>query len=129
MCLLGKVCINSLYGTDPPIEYEFHRPIMSVALDPHYAKKQSKPFVIGGKSGNLILNSKGWFGRKDVIIHSGEGCIFSVKWNGSLIAWANELGVKIYDCDRQKRISFIPRPDERFKKIVPFSFSLFKNLI
>jgi hypothetical protein len=55
---LGKVCINGLY-TGESFEYEHNRPVLSVALEPGYAKKASKAFVIGGKAGRLVLNTKG----------------------------------------------------------------------
>lgn len=65
-----------------------------------------------------------------MIVHEGEGAIWGVRWNvgasadtnkgtstsggigigGRLIAWANEKGVKIYDCESRARITFIERP-------------------
>ena len=54
----GKVCINGLY-TGEAFEYEHNRPVLSVALEPGYGKKASKAFVIGGKAGKLVLNTKG----------------------------------------------------------------------
>lgn len=44
------------------------------------------------------------------VLHDGEGPIHSVKWRTSLIAWANEAGVKIYDMASNQRIAFIERP-------------------
>ncbi|PRP83024.1 RING zinc finger-containing protein [Planoprotostelium fungivorum] len=105
----GRVVINSLYGTDT-IEYEHQRPVYAIALDPDFSKKTTRSFAIGGKSGHLIMNSKGWFGRRDNNIHSGEGPIYSIKWCQSLIAWANDMGVKIFDCDSGQRITYIDRP-------------------
>ena len=40
----------------------------------------------------------------------GEGTIHTVKWAGSLIAWANDVGVKMYDRAAHQRITFIDRP-------------------
>eukprot|EP01114_Cavostelium_apophysatum_P004970 TRINITY_DN1546_c0_g1_i1.p1 TRINITY_DN1546_c0_g1~~TRINITY_DN1546_c0_g1_i1.p1 ORF type:complete len:976 (-),score=258.51 TRINITY_DN1546_c0_g1_i1:28-2796(-) len=105
----GKVCVNALYSSES-FEYEHNRPVISVALDPLYSKKPSKSFAFGGKAGQLIINSKGWFGRKDTVLHSGEGPIHTIKWKGALIAWSNDLGVKIYDCDKGQRITYIDRP-------------------
>lgn len=34
----------------------------------------------------------------------------AVKWRTSLIAWANDAGVKVYDTAMYQRISFIERP-------------------
>lgn len=33
-----------------------------------------------------------------------------VKWRSSLIAWANDAGVKVYDAANDQRITFIERP-------------------
>jgi hypothetical protein len=43
-------------------------------------------------------------------LHSGEGPIHAVKWRTSLIAWANDAGVKVYDTANDQRITFIERP-------------------
>ena len=41
----------------------------------------------------LVLNGKGWMGhRTDSILHAGEGTVHVVRWAGSLIAWANDVG-------------------------------------
>jgi hypothetical protein len=82
----------------------------AISLDPDYTKKQSKRFVAGGLAGHLYMNSKKWFGNKDQVLHSGEGPIHSVKWRGSLIAWANDVGVKVYDTAKDQRVTFIEKP-------------------
>ncbi|PRP85869.1 vacuolar protein sorting-associated protein [Planoprotostelium fungivorum] len=107
----GRVVINSLY-TDEVIEYSSPKSLFAIALDPEFSKKSNKSFAVGGKRGELIINSQRWFGRRDNIIHSGEGAIYNIKWAGSLIAWCNDAGVKVYDCDTEQRISFIDRPKE-----------------
>lgn len=44
------------------------------------------------------------------VLHSGEGPIHAVKWRSSLVAWANDTGVKVYDAANDQRITFIERP-------------------
>jgi len=105
----GTVVVTGLY-TDEQSKYDYGRPIKTVALDPDYAVKKSRQFVSGGMAGNLVLNSKGWLGSRDHVLHSGEGTIHAVKWCGSLIAWANDAGVKMYDCTENQRITYIGRP-------------------
>ncbi len=56
---------------------------------------------------------QGWLGSKDAILHSGEGPIQEIKWSGSLISWANDLGVKVYDTTIHQRIAYIERPRSR----------------
>lgn len=43
-------------------------------------------------------------------MHSGEGPIHAVKWRTSLVAWANDAGVKVYDAANNQRVTFIERP-------------------
>ena len=56
---------------------------------------------------------QGWLGSKDAILHSGEGPIQAIKWAGTLIAWANDLGVKVHDTSVHQRIAYIERPHAR----------------
>lgn len=44
------------------------------------------------------------------VLHSGEGSIHAVKWRASLVAWANDVGVKVYDTANDQRITFIEKP-------------------
>ncbi|KAJ7638224.1 vacuolar assembling protein VPS41 [Roridomyces roridus] len=103
----GQVVIQS-----PGESYAFDlkRPMRSIALEPNFAKRTSRAFVCGGLAGNLLLYEKGWLGHKETVLHLGEGPIWQVRWRGRLIAWANDLGVKIYDTVSQARITFIDRP-------------------
>ncbi|XP_050378991.1 vacuolar protein sorting-associated protein 41 homolog isoform X2 [Argentina anserina] len=105
----GSVVINSLF-TDEKMKFEYHRPMKAIALDPDYVRKSSRRFVAGGLAGHLYLNAKRWLGFKDQVLHSGEGPIHVVKWRSSLIAWANDAGVKVYDTANDQRITFIERP-------------------
>ncbi|KAG4988936.1 hypothetical protein JHK85_031919 [Glycine max] len=125
----GSVVINSLF-TDEKLKFEYHRPMKAVALDPDYARKMSRRFAGGGLAGHLYLNSKKWLGYRDQyllfvndkitppypphppqkVLHSGEGSIHAVKWRASLVAWANDAGVKVYDTANDQRITFIEKP-------------------
>lgn len=106
----GKVCLRSLY-TNEYQEMSFDRPVKAVAIDPEYSKSKKRQFVIGGLAGELVLNEKGWFGNNTKkVLHAGEGPILTIKWRGIFIAWANDLGVKLFDTSTQQRISYIDRP-------------------
>ncbi|XP_022752633.1 vacuolar protein sorting-associated protein 41 homolog isoform X2 [Durio zibethinus] len=105
----GSVVINGLF-TDEKMKFEYHRPMKAIAIDPDYARKTSRRFVAGGLAGHLYFNTKKWFGYRDQVLHSGEGPIHAVKWRTSLIAWANDAGVKVYDAANDQRITFIERP-------------------
>ncbi|KAG2030660.1 hypothetical protein BDR03DRAFT_177621 [Suillus americanus] len=105
----GQVVIQSL-STHESYMFDMKRPIRTVALEPNFAKKSTRSFVCGGMAGTLVLREKGWLGHKETVLHSGEGPVWHVRWRERLIAWANDLGVKIYDTQSQMRITFIERP-------------------
>ncbi|PIN21966.1 hypothetical protein CDL12_05327 [Handroanthus impetiginosus] len=105
----GSVVISSLF-TEERMKFEYHRPMKAIALDPEYVRKSSRRFVTGGLAGHLYFNVKKWIGYRDQVLHSGEGPIHSVKWRTSLIAWANDAGVKVYDAANDQRVTFIERP-------------------
>ncbi|KAG6883937.1 hypothetical protein C0993_002682 [Termitomyces sp. T159_Od127] len=107
----GQVVIRSMSTTET-YSFDLKRPMRTVSLEPNFAKRNTRAFVCGGLAGNLILYEKGWLGHKETVLHSSEGPIWQVRWRGRLIAWANDLGVKIYDCVSQTRITFIDRPEE-----------------
>ncbi|KAI9569265.1 hypothetical protein HD554DRAFT_2092425 [Boletus coccyginus] len=107
----GQVVVHSLSTTESYV-FDMKRPIRTVALEPHFAKRTSRAFVCGGMAGTLVLREKGWLGHKETILHSAEGPIWHVRWREHFIAWANDFGVKIYDTQSQSRITFIDRPPD-----------------
>lgn len=129
--LPGQVVVHSLSTTESYV-FDMKRPIRTVALEPHFAKRTSRAFVCGGMAGTLVLREKGWLGHKETILHSAEGPIWHVRWREHFIAWANDFvgslvvlfchrfiyaccvlqGVKIYDTQSQSRITFIDRPPD-----------------
>lgn len=105
----GQVVIKSLSTTES-YAFDMKRPTRTVSLEPNFAKKSTRAFVSGGLAGSLVLHEKGWLGHRQTVLHIGEGPIWQARWRGKLIAWANDLGVKIYDTTSQTRITFIDRP-------------------
>ena len=86
-------------------------PVRSIALDPRFASRASRRFVRGGDCGDLVLSASNKNGeRRDVVLHAGEGPVRRVRWAGTLIAWANDSGVKVYDEARDARIAYVDRP-------------------
>ncbi|EFQ35662.1 WD domain-containing protein [Colletotrichum graminicola M1.001] len=143
----GNVCIFSLVDTKDIQLRNFARPVQAVALSPDY--KNDRTYLSGGLAGQLILTSggqpgrststtvgtaaataSGWLGSmglgtntgKDVVLHSGEGTISTIKWSlsGKYVVWLNEHGVKIMRSklhlessdadDAWKRIGHVDRP-------------------
>ena len=109
----GQVVINGLYSTDHNTKSGHDFPVRSVALDPLFGRRRDRRYVIGG-SDQLVLHERGLFGLrgKTTLLHAGEGPVRTIKWQGSFIAWANDVGVKVYDCASQTRISYVPREEK-----------------
>uniref|UniRef100_A0A668V8B8 Vacuolar protein sorting-associated protein 41 homolog n=1 Tax=Oreochromis aureus TaxID=47969 RepID=A0A668V8B8_OREAU len=59
---------------------------------------------------SLLLYERNWLNRwKTSVLHEGEGTITNIKWRANLIAWANNVGVKIYDISTKQRITNVLR--------------------
>ncbi|KAJ1927354.1 Vacuolar protein sorting-associated protein 41 [Tieghemiomyces parasiticus] len=107
----GQVSVRALLAPEKT-SYRFLRPMKCVALHPNYLHEPARPFVAGGLAGDLVLSERGWFGQKDTLLHSGEGPVYNVQWQGTFIAWACDTGVRIYDTKTQRRITHIARQDD-----------------
>lgn len=107
----GSVTIRGLYS-DELVHHEYSRPLMAIAIEPHYARSEKREVVIGGMDEKLVLITKGWFGlsTKDVVLGEKQGPIYAIRWRGTLIAWADSLGVRVYDTTTKQVITFIDRP-------------------
>ncbi|KAK7454562.1 Vacuolar protein sorting-associated protein 41 [Stygiomarasmius scandens] len=105
----GQVSIISL-STKEHYNFDLRRPMLTVCLEPSFSKHSTRSFVCGGLAGSLLLYEKSWFGHTSSTLHLNEGPIYVARWQGRLIAWANDLGVKIYDTVSKSRITFIDRP-------------------
>ncbi|GHJ85158.1 hypothetical protein NliqN6_1560 [Naganishia liquefaciens] len=105
----GRVMINGITSAEK-YAADMKRPVKAIALEPGFARRASRAFVCGGMGGALVMHEKGWLGHKEVVLHAGEGPVYAIQWRGNLIAWANDLGVKIYDTASSQRITFIDRP-------------------
>ncbi|XP_077978241.1 vacuolar protein sorting-associated protein 41 homolog [Glandiceps talaboti] len=105
----GRVAVHGLYETEDNQLQALDYPVKAVALDPKFSRPNSgKQYVTGGTK--LVLSERGWLNRlKTTILHQGEGQIRTIKWRSHFIAWANDLGVKIYDVSSKRRITYIAR--------------------
>ncbi|GLE02109.1 hypothetical protein PINS_up010947 [Pythium insidiosum] len=92
--------------------YNYFSAIYTVQLEDRYALKRERSFACGGIAGQLILNKKGWIIDKENTVHEGEGPVHAIKWKDGLVAWANDWGVKVYDAERDQRITYIERPPQ-----------------
>ncbi|WFD26708.1 Vacuolar protein sorting-associated protein 41 [Malassezia nana] len=107
----GLVAIASLTSSEQ-YEFDFHRPMRSIALEPQFGSRSSRAFVCGGMSGVLVYREKRWFGHKETVLHNGEGPIWTVAWHGRWIAWANDRGVRIMEATMHEMIALISAPPQ-----------------
>ncbi|KZV75346.1 vacuolar protein sorting-associated protein 41 [Peniophora sp. CONT] len=107
----GLIFIQSISTTEA-YSFNLKRPMRTIALEPTFAKSGTRAFICGGMAGTLVMHEKGWLGHKETTLHQGEGPIWQARWRGNLIAWANDLGVKIYDTQSQTRITYVDRPTD-----------------
>lgn len=117
------MCCASLIDTKDVTRRSFGRPVQAVAISPDF--KNDRSYLSGGLAGSLILTvggragtsststtiggaaatASGWLDTiglgsnagKDIVLHSGEGTISTIKWSlsGKYVVWVNEQGVKI----------------------------------
>ena len=99
----GVVAINWLQedSSAQVISYNYISPVYAVQFQPVLRGVQAaaavadRVFATGGIAGQMILNRKGWIVQKEITIHEGEGPIDCIRWSQTLVAWANDWGVKV----------------------------------
>jgi len=106
----GTVVVTNLHKPSDKVIHHYHRPIKAVALPRNY--EEDNMFATGGLNQHLIINTKGWLRNNDNILHKNEGTIHAISWKNDLIAWANNLGIKIFDIRTRERITYINRPND-----------------
>lgn len=82
----------------------------TLAIDPRFSERKTRELVTGGVAGKICLSSRGWLGKRDSIIHAGEGPIHIVRWYQNYIAWANDVSIRLYDTSIHKQIGTIEYP-------------------
>lgn len=94
--------------SDERSSHPHHKPVYGLDLAPEFTKQRDKAFVTGGATGKLWLLRKGFFGGwTEKLLHEGEGPVRCVAWCGNLVAWANDVGVKVMDAVRGERVCFV----------------------
>ncbi|KDN51156.1 hypothetical protein RSAG8_00785, partial [Rhizoctonia solani AG-8 WAC10335] len=106
----GQVVIHSM-STPESYGFNLKRPMRTIALEPGFGHRGSRAFVCGGLAGTLVLHEKGWLGHKETTLHSGgEGPVWASAWRTTLIAWACDTGVRLYDTSSSTRVAYLDRP-------------------
>ncbi|MES1917173.1 MAG: hypothetical protein MHM6MM_008928, partial [Cercozoa sp. M6MM] len=113
----GLVVIYNLYDDKDSQVFSYPQAVNALTLHPQYTsspgtQRERQTFVCGGVTQELIQNSRGWFSHKDVVLHAGEGEITAIAWAGTLLAWANDVGVKMFDTSTRERVALVNRPGD-----------------
>jgi hypothetical protein len=102
----------------------FGRPTC-LALDPAYKKRREKSMIVGFADGRLVMTKRGFVfqRRNDAVLYQGVPAtdaadngnntfagIEALTWRGSLVAWADSSGIRLFDADNQTRIAHVDRP-------------------
>lgn len=93
----GKVLVYGLYTNDNTHNITLGRVVKSIALDPYYYKSGSgRRFLTGDNK--LTLYEKTFLNRlRSTVLCECEGYVQAIAWHDRFVAWASEVGVRVYD--------------------------------
>eukprot|EP00956_Cyclotella_meneghiniana_P033490 scaffold96529_cov78-Cyclotella_meneghiniana.AAC.20 len=129
--------LSQVVLSKPPmntVRFSYEQSPTCMMLDPSYSRdKKEKSILLGFKDGRLILSKfqtpttsglTSFFGgsgvkKFDTTIYQGMNPIESLAWRGSLIAWADESGVRIFDIETMSRIAHVDRPTGARSNLYP----------
>ncbi|KAJ8727817.1 hypothetical protein PYW08_016202 [Mythimna loreyi] len=93
----GKVLVYGLYSDDNTHNLTLGRVIKSIALDPCYFKSGSGRRFLTGDT-KLTLYEKTFLNRlRSTVLCECEGYVQAMSWHERFVAWASEVGVRVYD--------------------------------
>ncbi|KAK2079677.1 hypothetical protein QBZ16_002072 [Prototheca wickerhamii] len=105
----GAVVVYGLY-TGEVRKHTVGKPVTTVALDPRYAERKTRDFIYGTEEGVLNHVSKGWLGNSETTLFRGQGPIHCARLSGTLLAWATNTGLRVYDTATNQRLAKLPSP-------------------
>lgn len=107
----GRVFIQGLYSADnnQALKKENCK-VKSVAIDPNYYKPGSgRRFITGDEQ--LVLYEKTFLVKlKSTVLCKAQGTVHNIKWEGQFVAWADNLGVWVFDIDARRSLGLIRWP-------------------
>eukprot|EP00172_Hildenbrandia_rubra_P002272 Plantae.Rhodophyta-Hildenbrandia_rubra.ctg3009.p1 GENE.Plantae.Rhodophyta-Hildenbrandia_rubra.ctg3009~~Plantae.Rhodophyta-Hildenbrandia_rubra.ctg3009.p1 ORF type:complete len:1089 (+),score=206.69 Plantae.Rhodophyta-Hildenbrandia_rubra.ctg3009:1563-4829(+) len=82
-----------------------------VAVDPEYGRPRwGERVAYGTEGGKVVLYTRGWLGGSEEVLSKGEGKVEDMAWEGSLLAWACDNGVRVYDTRLGNGVCLIEQP-------------------
>uniref|UniRef100_A0A8D8Q5T3 Vacuolar protein sorting-associated protein 41 homolog n=1 Tax=Cacopsylla melanoneura TaxID=428564 RepID=A0A8D8Q5T3_9HEMI len=103
----GKVYVYGLCSANDDMNVNLQTLLTSVQINPHY-KKSSKRFVTGDSK--LILHEKTILSRvrsTTLCDASMEGGVINMSWASQFIAWATNVGMRVYDIQARTSLGLI----------------------
>ncbi|XP_023235855.1 vacuolar protein sorting-associated protein 41 homolog isoform X2 [Centruroides sculpturatus] len=120
-----RIVIQGLYSSENNLILSFNQPVLSIAIDPNFAKPGSKKRFITGNN-KVLLYEKGLFGQyKNTVLHQSESIVQNIKWKGQFLAWATDKHLRIYDIVAFKIIALIKRDQDSILWDKPCRCNLF----
>jgi len=108
----GTVVVSAVLSDERTV-HTHHRAVKAVRLTPDFARHRDRPLITGGATGRLYLLRKNWItGMSERMMHEGEGPIRAIAVAENLVAWANDVGVKVLDYERDDPICFVEAPPD-----------------
>ncbi|XP_063231920.1 vacuolar protein sorting-associated protein 41 homolog isoform X2 [Bacillus rossius redtenbacheri] len=103
----GKVFVCGLYSTEESQSVVIGRLVKSVAIDPAYSKPGSgRRFITGDE--RLVLHERTFLSRlKSTVLYEAEGSVQNIRWHGQFVAWASDIGVRVYDVSARHSLGLI----------------------
>jgi len=93
----GNVFVYGLYTPEDAQEVSLGRCVKSVAIDPLYHKSGNYRRFITGDD-RLMLHERTFLGRtKSIVLCEVEGVVHNMRWHNRFIAWASNIGLRVYD--------------------------------
>jgi len=63
-------------------------------------------FFVGDE--RLVLHEKTFLSRlKSTVLYEAEGGVQNIKWNAQFVAWASDIGVRVYDINARCSLGLI----------------------
>ncbi|XP_049953703.1 vacuolar protein sorting-associated protein 41 homolog isoform X1 [Schistocerca serialis cubense] len=103
----GRIFISGLCSSEHNQEVVIGRLVRCVAIDPYYSKPGSgRRFITGDE--RLVFHEKTFLSRiRTTVLYEAEGTVQNIKWNGQFVAWASNIGVRVYDMYGQCSLGLI----------------------
>ncbi|KAI6205472.1 hypothetical protein M3Y94_00795600 [Aphelenchoides besseyi] len=116
-----KVCIQGFGHSEFNQNIDVYPVAKCVALAEDFSKPGSgQSFITAGQC--LTFHERGFLGKRKTVLYQGldrDGLIMMCTWKNSLIAFTNDTGTRIYDCNLKRIITLIQ--PVRQEKPIPIS--------